>query len=172
MPPEEDIGIGCEPDPNRVEVGMGELRAAKYPDYLMTPALGSCVGVAVYDRLLRQGALAHIMLPRPSDTVMNGAESRFASIAVDRLVEELVARGSLRRRLVAKIAGGAAMFASDASFSAIGKRNAEEVRERLALARVPLIAEDVGGSHARTVELHLDSGEFVVRSYLYGIKRL
>ena len=159
-------------DPDRIEVGMGEIAVAEYPRYLMTPALGSCVGIAVYDRLHRRGALAHVMLPRPMDTVAPGIATRFASVAVDLIVEELIARGSLRRRLEAKIAGGAAMFRGDARFAAIGERNIAEVRERLELAKVPIVAEDVGGSHARTIELRLESGTLVVRSYLYGIDRL
>lgn len=151
---------------------MGELAVTEYPNYLMTPALGSCVGVTVYDRLNRRGALAHVMLPRPMDTVASGIATRFASVAVEQLVEELVARGSLRRRLEAKIAGGAAMFRGDARIAAIGERNVAEVRTRLDLMKVPIVAEDVGGSHARTIELRLDSGVLVIRSYLYGIKRL
>ncbi len=151
---------------------MGEVAVAEHPNYLMTPALGSCVGVAIYDRLYRRGALAHVMLPSPMDTVAPGLGTRFASVAVERLVEELVARGSLRRRLEAKIAGGAAMFKGDVRFAAIGERNVAEVRSRLALAKIPILAEDVGGAHARTIELRLDSGTLVVRSYLYGISKL
>jgi chemotaxis protein CheD len=76
------------------------------------------------------------------------------------------------RRLVAKLMGGAAMFKTDTGLASVGERNLQEVRKQLALLRIPVLAEDTGGGHARTVELHLDSGIVVVRSYMYGIKEL
>ena len=50
--------------------------------------------------------------------------------------------------------------------------NVTEVKRELGLLNIPLHAEDTGNSHARTVELHLETGVFVVRSYRYGEKRL
>ena len=138
----------------------------------MTPALGSCVGLALFDPTLKQGGLAHIMLPFPSEHPGNGDERRFASRAVPLLVKMLSDAGSPRRRLVAKMAGGAAMFRSDTMLATVGERNVAEVRSQLGLLNIPIIAEDTGESHARTVELHLGTGEFVVRSYVYGVRRL
>lgn len=138
----------------------------------MTPALGSCVGVGLYDPALKQGGLAHIMLPNALDTAMPGAEARFASFAIPEMVRLLGVAGSPRRRLVAKIAGGATMFRADATISQIGKRNVAEVKRQLTLLGIPLAAEDTGERHARTVELHLDTGLLLVRSYLYGVRRL
>lgn len=159
-------------DPNLREVGVGELAVAQHPLYLMTPALGSCVGVALYDSALKQGGLAHVMLPTPLETAVKGQEWRFASRAVPEMVRLLGELGSPRRRLQAKIAGGAAMFRGDTVLTGVGERNVAETKNQLRLLNIPLIAEDTGERHARTVELHLDTGLFVVRSYLYGIKNL
>ena len=162
-------GLG---NPDMVEVGVGELAIAQYPQYLMTPALGSCVGLALYDKTSRRGGLAHVMLPSPADTAQPGDERRFASSGIPLLVKMLSDAGSPRRRLTAKIAGGAAMFKSDTTLATIGERNVVEAKNQLGLLNIPVIAEDTGESHARTVELHLDTGEFVVRSYVYGVRRL
>ena len=159
-------------DPNMVEVGVGEWAVTQHPRFLMTPALGSCVGLALYDPATKQGGLAHIMLPTPLDTAIEGNHDRFASRAVPSLVEALSDAGSPRRRLIAKIAGGAAMFKADTTLATVGGRNVAEVKNQLRLLRIPIHAEDTGESHARTVELHLDTGEFLVRSYQYGVKRL
>ncbi len=64
------------------------------------------------------------------------------------------------------------MFKADSNLSNVGERNLEEVRHQLSLLRIPILAEDTGGSHARTVELRLDTGVLVVRSYMYGIREL
>lgn len=159
-------------DPNVVEVGVGGLAIARHPQFLMTPALGSCVGVALWDSMAKQGGLAHVMLPTTLNSAIPGNELRFASIAVPEMVRRLLAQGSPRRRLVAKIAGGATMFRADSAMAQIGMRNVAEVKRQLALLNVPLLAEDTGERHARTVELRLDTGELIVRSYLYGVTRL
>lgn len=167
-----DNGYGQSSNPNLREVGVGELAVAQHPEYLMTPALGSCVGVALYDLALRQGGLAHVMLPTPLESATAGKEWRFASHAIPEMVRRLAEKGSPRRRLQAKIAGGAAMFRGDTVLAGVGERNVAETKNQLRLLNIPLIAEDTGERHARTVELHLDSGLFVVRSYLYGIRNL
>jgi len=158
--------------PDLIEVGVGDLAVAQHPKFLMTPALGSCVGVGLWDVALKQGGLAHIMLPVPVENSSQGKLERFASYAVPELVDLLVESGSPRRRLVAKIAGGAAMFRGDSTLASIGDRNVNEVKNQLRLLNIPLIAEDTGERHARTIEFYLDTGRFAVRSYLYGVKNL
>lgn len=152
-------------------VGTGEFAIATYPEVLMTPALGSCIGLTLFDPFRRTGGLAHVMLPSPADSASKGSLDRFASHAVPCMVRLLSHRGA-RRRLVAKLTGGAAMFKGDSRFAGVGDRNIEEVRKQLALLGIPILAEDTGGNHARTVEFHLDTGLVIVRSYRYGMKEL
>lgn len=159
-------------NPNLVDVGVGELAVARHPEYLMTPALGSCVGVALYDSTLRQGGMAHVMLPARPERSNSAPAGRFAAEAIAELVGMLKQVGSPRRRLVAKIAGGAAMFGADMMLPNVGERNVLEVKRQLELLKVPLLAEDTGEGHARTIELHLDTGILVVRSYMFGVRKL
>ncbi|MDY0341056.1 MAG: chemotaxis protein CheD [Coriobacteriia bacterium] len=149
----------------------GEIAVAVHPQRLVTPALGSCIGLTLWDAFTRRGGMAHIMLPAPADTRLGGLADRFASVAVPRLAEA-VAVGTPRRRFVAKITGGSTMFGGDAGMASIGMRNAEAVKHELALLRIPLVAEDIGGGHARTMEFYLDTGLVIVRSYRYGIREL
>ncbi|MBA4371011.1 MAG: chemotaxis protein CheD [Coriobacteriaceae bacterium] len=159
-------------DPNVVDVSAGHYAVGEAPMVLVAPALGSCVGVALYDPQAQRGAMAHVMLPRPVDAEAGGLMERFAEHAVPRLVNALREQGSLQSRLVAKLAGGAAMFRADSILATIGERNVAEVKRQLTLLRVPVLAEDTGGSHARTVELHLETGVLLVRSYLHGVREL
>jgi chemotaxis protein CheD len=155
-----------------IEVGIGKLAVAMYPDVLMTLALGSCVGVTLWDPGKRRGGMAHVMLPAKTDTAMVGVETRFATVAVPKMAEKLARLGSPVRRLEAKLAGGAAMFRGDTGLATIGDRNVAEVKAQLARLGIRVVAEDTGSSYARTIELHLDSGSLHVRSYLYGIREL
>lgn len=154
-----------------IVVATGRLAVAKHPSVLMTPALGSCIGVAVFDAKKRRGGLAHVMLPASPGPLQGDAVERFATIAIPRLVAE-VADGGSTSRLIAKIAGGSSMFGGGVPGEGIGERNAAEVRRQLGLLSVPILAEDVGGGHARTMVVYLNDARVVVRSYRYGIIEL
>jgi chemotaxis protein CheD len=155
-----------------VEIGVGEVAFGAAPQVLTTAALGSCVGVALWDPFTQRGALAHVMLPKASATSSEGQATRFATGAIPMMVGRLTRMGSPSRRLVAKLAGGAAMFGGESAVTHVGERNVTTVEELLEEHGIRVKAADVGGSYARTVELHLDSGTLVVRSYAFGIKEL
>ena len=44
----------------------------------------------------------------------------------------------------------------------IGEQNITSIRRILRRERIPLIGEDTGGHHGRSVEFHLDSGKVIV----------
>jgi len=137
----------------------------------MTPALGSCLGISMWDPSLRTGVLAHVMLPAPGDGTV-GTSAKYVEFAVPEMVRLMLDGGSFRHRLVAKLAGGAAMFSRESLVASIGVRNIEEAKRQLALAQVPLVAEDTGQAHARTIELALDTGILLVHSHRFGIREL
>jgi chemotaxis protein CheD len=56
-----------------IVVGVGELAIAEHPQVLVTQALGSCVGVVLWDPVRRAGGMAHIMLPAPGEAAGRGA---------------------------------------------------------------------------------------------------
>jgi chemotaxis protein CheD len=153
-------------------VGVGEIGIAEHPSVLVTQALGSCVGVTLWDPIRRAGGMAHIMLPSHVEVHKDGHQFRFATSAIPRLVDLLADAGSPKSRLLAKIAGGAAMFGGESGLPGIGTRNVTEVRRQLREAGIPLRGDDTGGSHARTIELHLDTGILLVRSYTYGLHEI
>jgi len=156
-------------------VGISDYKWSKSPDVLVTHALGSCVGICLYDRVLKIGGLAHIMLP---DSTMFASQEinrmKFADTAIVDLIHKLRENGADAARLTAKIAGGAQMFAVQAgsAIGAIGERNVTSVREALRSARVPIIAEDTGLNYGRTVYFDLDTGVMRVQSLNRSIKDL
>lgn len=150
----------------RVRVGISEFRVAGAPAVLVAYGLGSCVGVILDDRQRRLGGMAHTLLPSPRSGGEGGRRAKFVDAAVLLLVEELVSRGSAREHLTARIVGGANMFEPLLAPAAdgIGARNVRMAREALRDLDIPLLAEDVGGSHGRTVEFDLATGRVLVRS--------
>lgn len=157
--------------PLSVSVAVGEVAYAEHPARLLTPALGSCVGVAIWDPLLHSGVLSHVMLPSPGESGVH-ENPKYATFAIPYMVQCMVDHGSLRRRLQAKIAGGSAMFSRDPGIATIGDRNVEAVKNQLALMQVALLAEDTGQGYARTIELVIDTGVLLVHSHRYGTREL
>lgn len=159
-------------DPLHIVVGVGEIACGRDSEVLITQALGSCVGVALWDPRLMIGGLAHVMLPAAPESDFRGPRHRFADLAVPDLVERMIDLGAGRRRIVAKLAGGASMFRGESGIETIGDRNVAAVRHRLERVGVPVVAADTGGSHARTIELSVATGILLVRSYSYGIHEI
>ncbi len=146
-------------------VGIGAIGVAEAPDKLRT-VLGSCVGIALYDRRRHLAGLAHAILPEgESECAELG---KFADQAVDNLIVQLASKGASRTRLVAKLVGGAAMFGAQNN-NGLGDRNVEVARDRLTQHGIPILAEAVGGTKGRKFFVDPDSGEAIVE--IIGQKR-
>jgi len=141
-------------------VGVADMAIASAPgDVIVTHALGSCLGVAVYDPAARIGGLLHVMMPM-SDVNPEKARSNpfmFVDTGVPAFMTALFNRGVDRRRMVVKVAGGANVHDNEDRF-AIGKRNYTVLKKLLWKNNVLIEAEDTGGSHPRTMSLDIDTG--------------
>lgn len=157
--------------PIREPVTIGEAKVAGAGSVLFTLGLGSCVAIVLWDRSRMIGGLAHAMLPAPTGVgARNGAApARYAATAVEALLAEMLAAGAELGAIRARIVGGASMFDSllNENGRRLGQRNVEAARSALARAGVPVDREDVGGSHGRSVYLHVDDGRLVVSSILH-----
>jgi len=161
---------------NTISVGISDYKISKSPDMLVTYALGSCVGIALYDPQARIGGLSHIMLPSSSMRADGSVDDRmkYADTAISDLIAELESNGARRGTIVAKIIGGANMFnMTGSSFvETIGDRNIAATRSELARLGIPLIAEDVGLNYGRTVYFQLEDGMVRVQSLGKNIKMI
>ena len=108
---------------NIIQVGMADLKLAKAPDKLMTAGLGSCIGICIFDPVVKVGVLAHIMLPNSTQSKNPQNRAKFADSAIVMALEEMDKNGASRVRLQAKIAGGAQMFkfSGESDIMKIGK---------------------------------------------------
>ena len=148
----------------RLVVGMGECRATNDPQVvLITYALGSCVGVTMYDSLSAVGGLLHFMLPNSSLDPELGQQrpSMFADTGMALLLKRMCAEGAHPGRLVACIAG-AAQILDDPGIFEIGKRNYLAARQWLSRHGIALEKEDVGGSGFRTLRLEIATGRVLL----------
>jgi chemotaxis protein CheD len=149
--------------PERIKVGIAEYEVTTNGATLTTSGLGSCVGVGLYDSESKAAGLVHVMLP-VSEEMNDGQPAKFADTGTTLLIEELEAAGAETEDIVAKIAGGSDMLDFSEGGSGIGDRNVNQVRETLGEHHIPLVGEDVGGDHGRSVRLEATTGDFIVKS--------
>ena len=148
-----------------IKVGIADMKIARREGVLITYALGSCIGISLYDPAIKLAALLHIMLPEAGNmSDMN--VFKFADTGIEDLVKDIVRRGGNRGRLVAKIAGGAQMFSfgSKSTMIRVGERNVEATKRKLAQLRIPILAQDTGANYGRTVIFYPETGDFVIRA--------
>lgn len=144
-------------------VGVADLRlSAAAGDVIITHALGSCLGIAVYDPVARVGGLLHAMLPDSSidPEKAAGNPSMFVDTGVPRLFKNCYQLGARKERMIVKVAGGATIRTADKEdYFQIGKRNFVMLRKLLWRNGLMIKAHDVGGNVSRTMTLAIATGE-------------
>jgi chemotaxis protein CheD len=146
-------------------VGIAEMKVSRTAsDVLVTYSLGSCVGVTMYDPRVRAGGLIHCMLPfstiDPEKAVTR--PEMFTDTGLTLLLQKLFDLGAEKRTLIVKVAGAARLLDANGVFR-IGERNIAVLEKVLEKNGIPIAGEDVGGTVARTMSLHLSSGKTVLK---------
>jgi chemotaxis protein CheD len=161
-------------DGTMIKVGMADLNVCRAPDAITTLGLGSCVGVALYDKTSKIAGLVHVMLPDSTQVRQNQNRAKFADTGIDQLIEELQKIGVRPSSLTAKIAGGAQMFSfsTDNEMLRVGERNVQAVKTKLKQLGIRILAEDTGANYGRTVEFYPETGDFVIKSVGKPVKTI
>jgi chemotaxis protein CheD len=153
-------GAGALP---RQYLHAGELIICGEPSIVST-ILGSCVGVALYDARTGAGGLNHFLLPRSPG---NGGESspRFGDVAMRKLLDGMLARGSVLRDLQAKVFGGARVlnYHDAPAHRDLGAANFDLAFEFLEAQGIRITGRDVGGRHGRKLVLYSHLGDVWVK---------
>lgn len=135
-----------------VSIGMGAVGVGRDGATLRT-FLGSCVGLALFDRRRKIAGLAHIVLP---DSRGQGTPpGKYADTAVRHTIAALEAlAGGGPLHLVAKLAGGAKMFPFQTGLT-VGDQNVQAVERLLAEAGIAIVGRCCGGEHGRHMTLEV-----------------
>jgi chemotaxis protein CheD len=153
---------------NNTSVGISDWKIEFAPKGLITYALGSCIGICIYDKVKKIAGLSHIMLPESSgaagmgDSLIN--RMKFADTAIPDMLIKMQAMGAGRAGLTAKIAGGAVMFKIGNDRFNIGERNITSVKATLASLRIPILAQDTGKDFGRTMVVDSSTGVVTIKS--------
>ncbi|HYD00032.1 MAG TPA: chemotaxis protein CheD [Phycisphaerales bacterium] len=152
--------------PGRITVGIADAALTADPEAtLITYALGSCIGVTIFDPVARVGGMLHFMLPQSTlnPTKAVKAPCMFADSGVPLLFTRAYELGAKKERLIVCAAGGAEILADEGHFK-IGSRNRTMLRKLFWKNSVLLAAEDTGGTHSRTMTLRMSDGGVTVKN--------
>lgn len=149
-------------------VGIADMKlSSDAGDIIITYALGSCLGITVYDPQTRVGGMLHAMLPMSSLNPEKAKENplMFIDTGVPELFKACYRLGAAKERMIVKVAGGAnTQNNENEDHFQIGKRNFLMLRKLLWKNNVLIKAWDVGESHSRTMSLDIASGEVTLRT--------
>jgi len=162
---------GGSPSPSalfaqRVIVGVGDMAVANQPNVtLSTYALGSCVGIVVFDPVAKAAGLLHIMLPdskiSPDKAIKQPA--MFTDTGMPMLFRAVLGLKADRSRLRVLVAGGASVLCGSDAFK-IGERNIRTTLDWLARNGFSVRHQAVGGTVNRTLHLEVGTGELTLKA--------
>ncbi|MBN2331536.1 MAG: chemotaxis protein CheD [Deltaproteobacteria bacterium] len=147
--------------------------SATSTDTLVTYSLGSCIGVAIYDPVVKVGGMLHYMLPDASINKDKGVKNpyMFANTGIPLLFKTCYQHGAEKKRLVVKVAGGGQIMDESGVFN-IGKRNYAILRKMFWKNNILIDSEDIGGMVNRTMYLRLSDGQLMLKVSKKGLVEL
>jgi len=125
--------------------------------YMVTTILGSCVAVCLHDPILKIGGINHYMLP-----LWNGqglASPKYGNIAIEKLIEKMIAMGSKKENMIAKVFGGGEVIETNITNFNIGARNIKIAHEMLEEKKIKIVSSSVGGKLGRKILYNTETGE-------------
>jgi chemotaxis protein CheD len=159
---------------SEIVVGISDLKVSNnINDVLVTYALGSCVGVTVYDPVVKVGGLLHFMLPESSLDIRKAGENpaMFGDTGIPLLFKTCYELGAKKKRMIVKVAGGASIL-DDANFFRIGQKNITAMKKLFWKNNVFIEGEDTGSNCNRTFSMHISTGKVFVRTAHNGTREL
>lgn len=150
---------------NRRVVGIADMViSSDERDHVITYALGSCLGVCVWDPVVKVGGLLHFMLPQAAMSPAKAAENPlvFADTGIPKLFLGSYALGAKKERMVVVVAGGATFNGKEDDDMAIGPRNVAMLRKLMWKNGVLLKKHELGGNEPRNMSLDIATGEVTV----------
>ncbi len=145
-----------------VKILPGQWHAAR--EGAITTVLGSCVSTCLWDPVTRIGGMNHFMLPGDA-AISNSpwaASARFGVYAMEVLINDMLRLGADRRRMVAKVFGGARLLAGFDRLD-VGAKNSEFVLEFLRVEGIRVAAQDLLDVCPRKVHFVVDTGKVQVK---------
>ncbi|MCP4020467.1 MAG: chemotaxis protein CheD [Desulfobacteraceae bacterium] len=147
-------------------VGVADMKVSNIPgDDLVTYSLGSCIGLVIYDPVVKAGGILHYMLP---DSTIDREKAQnnpfmFADTGIPRLFKSVYSFGAKKQRMNIYIAGGAGILDQKGFFN-IGKRNYMALKKMFFKNNVLIRKQNIGGNVNRTIRIYISTGDIFLKT--------
>lgn len=142
--------------PLRITVMQGQVRVGSGQPEILTTVLGSCIACCLYDPVAQVGGMNHFLLAEPSGGGRGViADETYGLYLMELLVNEMMKRGAVKKRMKAHLYGGANMHAG---MTRIGDANARFARQFLQDEGIPVVRCDTGGGSCAASGLRSGAG--------------
>ncbi|GAG07508.1 unnamed protein product, partial [marine sediment metagenome] len=101
-------------------LGISEIQVSKTPgDILITYSLGSCIGLTIYDPVVKIGGMIHYMLPlsKIAPDKARAKPGMFADTGIPLLLKKALELGAAKDRLIVKAVGGSQLMDQNKVFN-------------------------------------------------------
>ena len=153
-------------------VGVSDMHVSDNPeDTIITYALGSCLGIAMFDPVAGVGGLLHVMLPlsKADPEKAKRKPAMYVDTGLAQLLGVCYDMGATKDNIIISVAGGASMKRNDSDdYFKIGKRNFTTLRKLLWKNGFMIEKQDVGGNNSRTMALRVSDGLVTVNKLPIG----
>lgn len=139
-------------------ISIGGLYISKEPSIIRT-TLGSCISVSLYDPENSIGGMNHFLLPEQLNNNNKEIPTKYGVNAMEILINGIMELGGNRGNLVSKVFGGARLLSGKNDMGSPGDNNSKFILNFLRTEKIRVISKDIGGTEARKIFFHTDSGE-------------
>ena len=136
-----------------VQLTLGDTYVTADPEEVLTTILGSCISACIRDSSAGIGGMNHFLLPDGNSG--DRAARCYGINAMELLINDILKHGGDRRRLEAKLFGGANVVAA---LTDVGSRNIAFARQFLNDEGISIVGGEVGGDLARRIQFAPASG--------------
>lgn len=148
-------------------VGVADIAVSStIGERIITYALGSCLGIVVFDPIVSVAGMLHVQLPTATidEAKMRDKPAMFVDSGVPLLFKECYKLGARKERMIVKVAGGAHAGSVEEDRFQIGKRNLLALRKLLWKNGVLVHAQDTGGiGCSRTMWVDVATGDVTLK---------
>jgi chemotaxis protein CheD len=147
-------------DPENMYVASGNVILGTQNSVLVSTPLGSCIALIFYDKILKTGGMAHIMLPGKSPKNKKTEKYKYAEDAIQSLLTQLYFKKSKKKNLLCFLIGGANVLQK--KDDKLVKLIVSDVKARIQQREIQVLKESLGGFERRTAVLNLSQKKISV----------
>lgn len=141
----------------------GEVVVAMDDSVIICYALGSSLGICLYDSNKQIGGFINSLLPNNQTDI---TDIKYVNDAIRVLYQQMQNHGSCHEDISAKIVGGAQLFTlqNQGDEHNIGKANIRSAYQTLMSLHIPILGEDVGDTYGRTIYFYVKDGSIDIET--------